>query len=126
MARPAIHVATLPRRLVLAKGLTASTMPCVPPFLEMIPTRPPSRSENTMIWVCPPSTSPSVGTAYMSMVRQSAESGLYPATANAPSQTPARSAVITSLKINASRIARIGGARENQPGAYGRDSSSLT
>ena len=52
-----------------------------------------------------------------SIVRHAAASGLYPATASAPSHTPARSAVITSLKSKARRMATTGGARENQPGA---------
>ncbi len=62
-----------------------------------------------------------------SIIRQSPATGLNPATARAPSQTPATSAVMTSRKSSANRMARSGGRRENHPavrvGSSSTDSS---
>ena len=116
MVSPASQVASLPRRGVVATGDTASTMPSVPPFRAMMPTIPPSRSENTTICVCPESSA-SAGTMKVSTVRQVAASGLKPATASAPSHTPANSAASTSRKISASRMATSGGTMEYHAGA---------
>ncbi len=51
--------------------------------------------------------------------------GLNPATASAPSQTPAKRAVMTSRKISASKIAMMGGSSENHGGVSVGSSSCV-
>ena len=124
MAIPASHVAIFPRLRVLAKGVAASTIPCVPPFREMIPTMPPRSSEKTTIWGCPPSRSPNVGTTNWSMTRHRPESGFHPAMAQAPIHTPTKRAATASRNSSARTMATSGGTRENHAGVSTGSTSS--
>ena len=117
MLIPSSPVTACPRFESLARPVSRSTMPSVPPFLEMMPTMPPIISENRMM-----ATWSALDIAFntytwkLSRRPLNTPHGEKPMAMTAPTHTPKNRAGTTRRYRSAMPIARSGGRIDSHPG----------